>query len=59
MKRLLLTLATLFCAVVVAIIFVAIQKFVDSLIGTKLTFILGMLVGGVFIYKFIVPELKK
>lgn len=59
MKRILLTILTLLCAVVIAIVFVAIQKFVESLIGAKATFILGMFVGGVFVYKFIIPELVK
>lgn len=59
MNRLLLTLFTLLCAVGVAFIFVAIQKFCESLIGAKVTLVVGMIVGGVFIYKFIIPELAK
>lgn len=58
-NRIALTIATLFCAFVVSIIFVAIQEFFKSLIGEKLTFILGMIAGGLFVYKFIVPELTK
>ncbi|MFA2923363.1 hypothetical protein [Acinetobacter pittii] len=58
MSKLILTIVILFGILCLACGFGLLQNFVVWLIGERPTFILVLLIVGVFVYKIILPELK-